>query len=245
MINGDYTGHWVKKRWQLEPTHKLYPPVNMYNPASNATDKEKIILSVSRFEVSGSKKQVELVEAFSSLCKRYPQETEGWKLVMMGGSTPGNTYLDAVQEEASKSGSEIEVHANAAVADIKEYFRRAAIFWHACGLDETKPERVEHFGMTTVESMQNYCVPIVIDGGGQREIVEHGDSGFRFSNPDQLQEHTLTLLLNPDLRKQMSEKAYARSHLFNTDVFREKLEALLDEVELNLLGRDILPGPGA
>ncbi len=49
IINGDYTGEWVKKRWQLEPTNKLYPPVNMYNPASTPDHKENMILSVSRF----------------------------------------------------------------------------------------------------------------------------------------------------------------------------------------------------
>ncbi len=243
MINGDYTGHWVEQRWGLQPTHKLYPPVNMYNPDSTAEDKEKIILSVSRFEVSGSKKQVELVEAFTALCRNHPADTAGWKLVMMGGSTPENEYLDIVREEAARSGCDIEVHANAAVSDIRENYRRASIFWHACGLDETKPERVEHFGMTTVESMQNYCVPIVIDGGGQREIVEQGDSGFRFSSLVELQEHSLAVMRDPARRLQMARSAYERSHMFSTPVFRQKLEALLDDAERELLGRDVLPGP--
>jgi len=45
--------------------------------------------------------------------------------------------------------------------------------------------------MTTVEAMQNYCVPVVIDGGGQREIVEHGISGFRFTSKEELKSYTL------------------------------------------------------
>ena len=92
---------------------------------------------------------------------------------------------------------------------------RAAIFWHACGLNETKPERIEHFGMTTVESMQNYCVPIVIDGGGQREIVEQGKSGYRFSTLSQLQEHSLTVITDPQLCQTLAENAYGRSQLFD------------------------------
>lgn len=63
-------------------------------------------------------------------------------------------------------------------SDILKLYGEASIFWHACGLGEKDPHLVEHFGMTTVEAMQNYCVPIVIDGGGQKEIVEHGVSGF-------------------------------------------------------------------
>jgi len=240
LINGDYTGDWVRRRWQLEPTHRLYPPVNMYNPASSAEGKEQLILSVSRFEISGSKKQAELVKAFNALCRQHPQQTAGWKLVLMGGSTPENTYLDVVGEEIARGGGNIEMHVNAGVAQIRDHYRRAALFWHACGLDEDRPERVEHFGMTTVEAMQNYCVPIVIDGGGQREIVEQGESGFRFSTLAELQAHTLRVLEDEALRIRLARNAWQRSHLFDHDVFRDNLEALLAEVETALVGRDVL-----
>ncbi|MEZ5503751.1 MAG: glycosyltransferase [Halioglobus sp.] len=245
IINGDYTGGWVEKRWGLAPTEKFYPPVNMYNPESSPDSKETIVLSVSRFEISGSKKQVELVEAFSTLCRENPEATRGWKLVMVGGSTPENTYLELVDQAVARADCDIEVRANAAVSEIRDLYRRGAIFWHACGLDETRPERVEHFGMTTVESMQNYCVPIVIDGGGQREIVEHGESGYRFANLAELRSLTLSVMTDPQRRRQMAERAFQRSQLFSQAVFRGRVEKLLDEVECELLGRDVLPGAGA
>jgi O-antigen biosynthesis protein len=242
LINGDYTGEWVERRWQLTPSDKLYPPVNMYNPDSTPDNKEKIILSVSRFEISGSKKQVEMVQAFKEMCQKHPEEARGWKLVMVGGSTPGNTYMDEVNEAVANAQCTIEVRPNASVQEIKDYYRRAAIFWHACGLNETRPERVEHFGMTTVEAMQNCCVPIVIDGGGQREIVENGDCGFRFSTLAELQAFSLIVMVNAEQRRSMAERAFRRSQLFSREVFKEKLEKLLGDVELELLGRDRLPG---
>lgn len=241
IINGDYTGEWVKKRWQLEPTNKLYPPVNMYNPESTPDTKEKTILSVSRFEVSGSKKQLELVQAFSEMYKQYPENVRGWKLILVGGSTPGNSYLEALEEAVARSPCPIEIIANAGVNEIKEHYRRAAVFWHACGLDETRPERIEHFGMTTVEAMQNCCVPIVIDGGGQREIVQHGDSGFRFSTIEQLETFSLTVMNDSEKCRRMAERAFQRSHLFSQEVFKGKVQELLDDVERELIGRDVLP----
>lgn len=243
VINGDYTGEWVDKRWQLEPTHKLYPPVNMYNKASSAKKKENIVLSVSRFELGGSKKQLELIQAWSDLCAENPALVKDWKLVMMGGSTPGNTYLDKVQEAVAKADCPIEIKPNAAVSEIKDHYSRAAIFWHACGLDETKPQLVEHFGMTTVESMQNCCVPIVIDGGGQREIVEHGKSGFRFSTLEQLRVYTQIVMEDKKRRQKMAQAAYERSHLFGMDVFEQTLNDLLADVDALLMGRDELPMP--
>jgi O-antigen biosynthesis protein len=245
IINGDYTGEWVVKRWGLKPTRKLYPPVNMYNHESSADNKECIILSVSRFEISGSKKQIELVQAFREMCRQYPEETRGWKFVLLGGSTPGNSYLDALEEAAVTAQCPIEIRANASVSEIKDHYRRAAVFWHACGLDETRPERVEHFGMTTVEAMQNSCVPIVIDGGGQREIVQHGESGFRFSTLDELKKFSLSVMKDKDQCRRMAEQARQRSHLFSHDVFKAHLEQLLDEVERELLGSDVLPRSGA
>ncbi|NND68138.1 MAG: glycosyltransferase, partial [Halioglobus sp.] len=245
IINGDYTGSWVRKRWDLEPTHKLYPPVNMYNPDSSPEQKDNIILSVARFEISGSKKQVELVSAFGQMCRDNPEVAASWRMVCIGGSTPENTYLDEVREAAAAFDCNIELLPNAEVQQIRDYYRRASIFWHACGLDEERPERVEHFGMTTVESMQNACVPIVIDGGGQREIVEHGESGFRFGDLEELKTHSLAVMSDPDKRLQLARNALQRSHLFNLEVFRDKLEALLDEAEAELLGRDVLPMAGA
>jgi O-antigen biosynthesis protein len=241
IINGDYTGEWVKKRWQLQPTNKLYPPVNMYNPESTSDHKENIILSVSRFEVSGSKKQLELVKAFSEMCKQYPMEMRRWKLVLIGGSTPGNNFLEALEDAVSQAQCPIAILANAAVSEIKDYYRRAAVFWHACGLDETRPERVEHFGMTTVEAMQNYCVPIVIDGGGQREIVQHGESGFRFSTLEELKSLSLTVMTDREKCRQMAERAFQRSQLFSHEVFKDKFRELLADVEHQLMGRDGLP----
>lgn len=240
IINGDYTGYWLEKRWGLSATHKLYPPVNMYNPASNPGEKEKIILSVSRFEVSGSKKQYELVKAYAEMYRENPEAMAGWKFVLIGGSFPDNHYLELVRDAVSKADCPIEVRPNASLDETREAYRQAAIFWHACGLEESRPEKVEHFGMTTVESMQNYCVPIVIDGGGQREIVEHGECGFRFSTVAELQEFTLRCVNDPDLRQSLARRAFERSHLFDCEVFKEGVETILAEMETVLLGQDVL-----
>ncbi|NQX90346.1 MAG: glycosyltransferase, partial [Halioglobus sp.] len=211
---------------------------------SSPTEKEKLILSVARFELSGSKKQLELVKAFKTMCSAHPEITSGWKLVMVGGSSTGNQYLAQVQAAVAESACLIELMPDAPVDDVRDLYRRAAIFWHGCGLDETLPERVEHFGMTTVESMQNYVVPIVIDGGGQKEIVEHGVSGFRFSSLDELAGYTLDLLNDSHVLQYMATQAFERSQRFDHEVFKGAVEAILDAVEIQLVGKDKLPTLG-
>jgi len=241
VANSQYTISWTKKRWGLRPTHLLYPPVEMYHPDASPDAKEKLILSVARFEPAGSKKQLELIRAFAELVRRAPAETAGWRLVLAGGSIPDNSYLAAVRDAAEAAGCPIEIHVNKGWEEIRDLYRRAAIFWHACGLDETRPERVEHFGMTTVEAMQNYCVPVVINGGGQREIVEDGVQGFLFSSLTELRDKTLRLIRDDGLRRTMAVNAYERSHRFNRQAFLAQVKQLFDAIETELCGVDCLP----
>lgn len=238
VSNGDYTSRWIKKRWGLDPTHRIYPPVDMYNGNPGKAEKEKIILSVARFEVGGSKKQVEMVDAFMGLKTAYPEVMKDWRLILAGGSFPDNPYYQKVRERI-RTG-QIALRPDLGHGELKALYAGASIFWHACGLNETSPHRIEHFGMTTVEAMQNRCVPVVYDGGGQREIVSHGKNGFRFQNIEQLRRYTLDLIENRDLRETMAEAAYARSHDFSLQAFRKQVKDFFSHIECELCGTDAL-----
>jgi glycosyltransferase involved in cell wall biosynthesis len=211
----------------------------MYNPESNPQNKKNIILSVARFETTGSKKQIEMAKAFADLVRKDEELMKDWTLILAGGTFPGNPYFDKAKRLVESLHCNIELRPDVTYEELCTLYRDAAIFWHACGLKEKDPHRVEHFGMTTVEAMQNFCVPVVIDGGGQREIVEHNVSGLRFKTVKQLQEHTKILISDLLLRQTMAEKAYNRSHNFNMDVFRAKLDEIFSEIEVELKGKPI------
>ena len=50
--------------------------------------------------------------------------------------------------------------------------------------------------MAIAELMAAGAAPVVYDGGGLREIVEHGHSGFRWRSLDELSRWTLSLILS-------------------------------------------------
>jgi len=239
ITNSNYTSFWVKKRWGLNPTLRLYPPVDMYN-SLNGEDKEKVILSVARFEPGGSKKQIEMIKAFNNLCKRNKNVKNEWRLILAGGNSKDNLYRDRVKHEIDYSKANIELMPNLTNLEIMKLYNEASIFWHACGLNENNPHLIEHFGMTTVEAMQNHCVPIVIDGGGQREIVEHGVSGFRFKTIKELELYTLKMINDEGLRKKIARKAYERSHCFTSAIFKKRLLEFFLNVENRLRGGEAL-----
>ena len=230
IYNSKYTAHWIAKKWGITSGHHIYPPVDM-EPSHPATAKENIILSVARFESGGSKQQLEMVTAFARLLEREPQAVCGWKLVLCGGSASPNPYLERIRAEiAARPGLPVELRVNITLDELKRHYARAAVFWHFCGLGQRNPAQVEHFGMSTVEAMQNGCLPIVFDGGGQREIVEDGVSGFRFAGAAQLLERTLQALRDPVLCQRLGRQAHGRGMEFSRAVFDEKVCRLFREL---------------
>ncbi len=228
IANSRYTAHWIKQRWNLETDLLLYPPVRM---EAQQREKENLILSAARFEVGGTKKQREMIQAFESLWNSHRDLLRDWRLVLVGGSIPRNPYLKEVEELVQRSKAPVELRVNVPFTEIQDLYARAKIFWHACGLGETNPHYVEHFGMTTVEAMQNRCVPVVIDGGGQREIVEHGRSGYRFSTVRDLCNYTLKLIADPGSIEQLREAAYQRSQAFTQERFEETVNCFFRALE--------------
>lgn len=226
VYNSKYTAHWIEKKWKFTPHKHIYPPVDMEpeEEEKTRTPKENIILSVARFEAGGSKKQLEMVKTFLALNRRMPDLFKDWKLVLAGGSPAENDYLKKIEETiGSHEAVNIELKLNIAADELKALYRRSSIFWHLCGLDQTDPSLVEHFGMTIVEAMQNGLVPIVFDGGGQREIVEEGVSGFRVQSSAALMNAVIKLLRDPALRARLSRGAFERSKLFTRETFESNV----------------------
>ncbi|MCK5222371.1 MAG: glycosyltransferase, partial [Candidatus Aminicenantes bacterium] len=186
--------------------------------------KEKIILSVARLEEGGTKKQKEMASAFITMKEKYPDITNGWKLIIAGGSTGENIYIRELEEIiGDKKDNPIELKINISDNELKDLYKRSSVFWHLCGLGQNDPAKVEHFGMTIGEAMQNRIAPIVFDGGGQREIVEHGISGFRISSLSGLINYTINVMGNREFLEKLGKGAYEKSSLF-------KRERFVDEV---------------
>lgn len=228
VANSMFTKTWVQRYWGAD-AEVLYPPVTLKRRGA----KQPIILSVGRFFAADrghSKKQLELVQAFRRLCDEGLSE---WTLHLVGGCAPdGEPYLREVQEAGV--GYPIELHVNAPGAQLADLYARASIYWHAAGLGENAerhPDRLEHFGISTVEAMSAGAVPVVVGLAGQLETVRHGVDGYHFRTLDDLVELTLLVIGDRAAMARMSESAEQRADRFADHAFCLQLDSIFAELE--------------
>jgi glycosyltransferase involved in cell wall biosynthesis len=145
----------------------------------------------------------------------------------VGASPEEKIYYEKVRALGEAHGAQIE--ANTPWQQLQNAYERAKIFWHAAGYgaEESHPQEVEHFGIVTLEAMAAGCVPIVINKGGQPEIVQHGINGFVWNTLDELKQYTLLLAQDETMWQQMSQAARQRAVAFGPQAFRRRLFEVL------------------
>ena len=195
--------------------------------ASPSRLKQDIVLSVGRFTATGiSKKQGEIIRAFSDLSAL---QEAGWRHQSIGGLSdlPADHALFA--ELQSMAGPSTSLLPNIARAEIKERFAQAKLFVHAAGFGEPadRPEAEEHFGIVTVEAMAAGAVPIVVNRGGQPEVVEHGVSGFVWDTIDELKHYIVALAADDARRERMAVAARMTGREIQPQNFLNRMKALL------------------
>jgi glycosyltransferase involved in cell wall biosynthesis len=108
------------------------------------------------------------------------------------------------------------------IADASSYIRNMHI-----GILVSK---YEAFGRVTVEYMNNGLLPVVLDSGANKEIVEDGISGVVFRNQTELSSVLSDLLNNRDKLNLMRLAAQKRAKLFNVDYTIKGIYGVYQEV---------------
>lgn len=220
IYNSEFTKKIVEETWPVKG-QVIYPPVDV--DAFKPLPKNKTILSVGRFfDFLHSKKQEVLVEAFSKMVKN---GLTGWTLQLAGGTNKrGRQYLDRIMQKAKSLP--VEFYPDIPFEKLKALYGHASIYWHGAGFGETDPTRMEHFGISTVEAMAAGVVPVVINLGGQKEIVEKG-TGFLWDTLDDLISYTTQIIEDLNLRQKLAKEAIKRSKIFSRVKFSQEIFELV------------------
>lgn len=226
-----YAADWVSKRWDRH-AEVLYPPCDDMGPPS---PKEKIVLHVGRFIADSvederhHKRQDLLLETFKRMTDLHEQ---GWELHFTGSlSSDEKSRTFAVTLMRAAEGLPVFFHFNSASEELRQLYRRAAVYWHATGygFDAYKyPAKQEHFGISTVEAMSAGAVPVVYATGGQKEIVTDEVDGYWWTNIDQLVNQTRRLANDPALCSELGHQAVLSSKRFSRETFVANIDRLIE-----------------
>ncbi len=222
MYNSEFTKKNCEETWPKKSV-VVYPPVDIEN--FQPLKKKKQIISVGRFAAhTKSKKHEILIETFRKLSKN--NKMKDWSLNLVGGILDGHeNYLEELKKQAK--GLEINFHTNLSFEDLKKMYGESVIYWHAAGYGEVNPENMEHFGITTVEAMAAGCIPVVINLGGQKEIVLQNDNGFLWNTPEEMIDYTLQVVNNEKIQRDFAKKSIDRSKIFSKEKFYERIDKLM------------------
>ena len=214
----EYTQKWVDEYWNVN-SFVLYPPVKN-KKACGSKYKNNIIINIGRFFASGhNKKQDIMVKAFIEM---YDQGwARDWKLVLVGrkhDDRESSRFVQALEEIAK--GYPIEFKYDTTVEELQDLLERAKIYWHATGYEELSaknPEKFEHFGLSTIEAAQLGAVPVVFNGGGQPEIINHAKNGFLWNTMHELTNYSKLLVLNEGTWSALIQAAFDSIEIFSEE----------------------------
>lgn len=222
IVNSKFTKSFIDKSYSVS-SEVLYPPVDVKSFVSG-DDKKNIILSVGRFfSPLHSKKQDILISAFKKM------KLNEYKLILAGGTDKGSEEEIRNLKNSAKD-YQIEIMPNINFNLLKKLYTQAKIYWHAAGYNEdenSNPEKVEHFGISTVEAMASGAVPIVVPYGGQKEIVDDSLNGLYFYTIDDLIKKTSRLINNKNLLEKLSENAVLKSKNYSKENFCRHLDEII------------------
>jgi len=226
--NSKFTKKTIEKNWRTKVDEVHWPVMiarDDFIKEKDLAKKQKVILNVGRFfKQLHSKRQDVLVDIFAKLLEK--SGAKDWQLVLIG-NVEDQKFFEEIKDQIKKNKlKNIKILTKLSREDLLSWYKRASIYWHATGfgVDEAKhPEKMEHFGISTVEAMSYGCAPIVINKGGQKEIMSGDLREWLWEDQNECVSKTLKLIKSESLRGKIQKLAIKRATEFSEAKFEKTL----------------------
>lgn len=227
ICNSYFTKQFIDKKFNVK-SFVLYPPANLSE--DKTFEKKNTILTVGRFSLSedGSdfKKIGILAKAFKDFQKK---RLKGWRF-SIAMSVREDQKEEFEDFKKNLKSNFIDLHVNPSFKELCKLYGESKIYWHAAGFGEDlekHPERAEHFGISTVEAMSYGSIPVVVNAGGQKEIIENTVNGYLWNTFDELVEITHKIARDAEHMQAVSGNSMQTSKKFSRERFCQEIGQLI------------------
>lgn len=208
LHNSVFTASWANKYWG-EHQNKVIMPIQEFSSSKKlevAQDKDKICLSVGRFNYMGHcKNQHLIIKAFNQAINKFDGGQE-WQLIIVGSmDESSNSSVQHYRECQKIAGNKVKVIANISRNDLKNLYKKASVYIHATGMNvevNQEPHLCEHFGITVFEALLNGCYPILHNSAGPKGQVAELSHSALYNNEKELTdiiENTINIFERDDI----------------------------------------------
>ena len=194
LHNSQFTATWAKKYWGDHQSNIILP-IQQFSAQKDenmeiTSNKEKICLSVGRFNYMGHcKNQHLIIKAFQQAVEPFDSDKK-WKLIVVGSmDESSNSSVEHYHDCLRMAGDNVEVIPNISREELSNLYRKASIYIHATGTNmnnNEQPHLCEHFGITVFESLINGCYPILHNSGGPKQQVRDLSHSALYNNEYEL-----------------------------------------------------------
>jgi glycosyltransferase involved in cell wall biosynthesis len=217
MANSEFTRNEIARCYEIDSKEIIvaYPPiVKSVKGGGTWSGKRKNIMTLGRFVAS--KRQIEQIQ----IAKKLPQYH-----FFICGFVDDQSYLEKCRQILEDEQIEnVSLYPDLESAELKKIFQNCAFFLHSV--------RNEPFGITAIQAVQNGCIPVVHDSGGQKETVPMAD--LRYQSVEEAVEKLSTLSkLHEASLESIHKELKENLDKFTEEAFYRQMERALKKLSFN------------
>jgi len=214
LTNSKFTQQVISKYLKREAL-VLHPSVDVQTYARNKTERENLVVTVSKFTPKRMLHRIPLIA----------RNTENAKFIVVGAA---DAYSTATIQDLSelidkcKVKDKVSLCPNISRSALIDLLASAKVYLHVMPSD--------HFGISIIEAMAAGCVPIVHRSGGPwLDILaqQQGKMGFSYSTVEEAAKLIDTVMADKSHWKKLSFAACERSKEYSKQRFQKKLNAVV------------------
>ncbi len=192
---------------------------NNFRQEWNIPEHAPFVLMVSKF--IENKGHIDFVRSCAIVKKQFPEAV----CMIVGGELPGHEwYADAVKQVIAETGQTETLRVVGFRSDVEQCMAAADVIVQPSTCDEG-------LGRIPIEAMAMAKPVVATISGGMTEVVLEGKTGCLVPkhDPEALAQAVITLLENPELRREFGQAGCQRAHeLFNVQTHVAAIQEIYD-----------------